>query len=169
MLLEAETNKYCPGGYDIGAISNLITWVLNFFWVHHHYIKARCRRPWVDRALQKNTHTPDNHTKKLPEASFSLKKIVFKLCCPAHLFPNTPRRFVSACPPQNGAAKLQQMRGGERTSRATVLRIRDVYPGSRIPIFIHSGSQIQKQQQKRGVKKKFVVKPFFVATNFTKL
>jgi hypothetical protein len=30
-LLEAETNKYCPGGYGIGAISNLITWVLNFF------------------------------------------------------------------------------------------------------------------------------------------
>jgi hypothetical protein len=29
--LEAETNKYCPGGYDFGAISNLITWVLNFF------------------------------------------------------------------------------------------------------------------------------------------
>jgi hypothetical protein len=40
---------------------------------HHHYIKARCRRPRVDRALQKNTHTPDNHAKKLPEASFSLK------------------------------------------------------------------------------------------------
>jgi hypothetical protein len=31
MLLESETNKYCPGGYDFGAISNLITWVLNFF------------------------------------------------------------------------------------------------------------------------------------------
>jgi hypothetical protein len=31
MLLEAETNKYCPGGNDIGAISNLITWVLNIF------------------------------------------------------------------------------------------------------------------------------------------
>ncbi len=31
MLLEAETNKYYPGGNDIGAISNLITWVLNFF------------------------------------------------------------------------------------------------------------------------------------------
>jgi hypothetical protein len=30
-LLEAETNKYCPGGNDFGAISNLITWVLNFF------------------------------------------------------------------------------------------------------------------------------------------
>jgi hypothetical protein len=29
--LEAETNKYCPGGNDFGAISNLITWVLNFF------------------------------------------------------------------------------------------------------------------------------------------
>jgi hypothetical protein len=38
MLLEAETNKYCPGGYDIGAISNLITWVLNFFLsVHVHF------------------------------------------------------------------------------------------------------------------------------------
>ncbi len=42
----------------------------------------------------------------------------------------------------------------------TVLRIRDVYPGSRILIFIHPGSRnsdpgsrIQKQQQKRGVKK----------------
>jgi hypothetical protein len=40
---------------------------------HHHYIKARRRHPRVDRALQKNTHTPDNHTKELPEASFSLK------------------------------------------------------------------------------------------------
>jgi hypothetical protein len=39
-------------------------------------------------------------------------------------------------------------------------------PGFRIPDL---GSRIQKQQQKRGVKKKFVVKPFFVATNFTKL
>jgi hypothetical protein len=29
--LEAETNKYCPGGNDFGAISNLITWVLDFF------------------------------------------------------------------------------------------------------------------------------------------
>jgi hypothetical protein len=29
--VEAETNKYCPGGNDIGALSNLITWVLNFF------------------------------------------------------------------------------------------------------------------------------------------
>jgi hypothetical protein len=41
-----------------------------------------------------------------------------------------------------------------------VLRIQDVYPGSRILIFTHPGSlvsdpgsQIQKQQQKRGVKK----------------
>jgi hypothetical protein len=33
-----------------------------------------------------------------------------------------------------------------------VLRIRDVYPGSRILIFTHSGSRTQKQQQKRGVK-----------------
>ncbi len=53
------------------------------------------------------------------------------------------------------------------------LRIRDVYPGSRILIFTHPGwsdlgSRIQKQLQKRGMKKKFVVIPFFVATNFTK-
>ncbi len=52
-----------------------------------------------------------------------------------------------------------------------LLRIRDVYPGSRIPIFTHPVSRIsiQKQQQKRGVKKKFIVIPFFVATNFTNL
>jgi hypothetical protein len=49
-----------------------------------------------------------------------------------------------------------------------VLRIQDVYPGSRIRIFSHPGSRIQKQQQKRGVKKIFVI-PFFVTTNFTKL
>ncbi len=50
----------------------------------------------------------------------------------------------------------------------SVLRIWDVYPGSRILIFTHPGSRIQKQQQKRGVKK-FVFIPFNVATNFTKL
>jgi hypothetical protein len=49
---------------------------------HHRYIKTRRCRPRVDRALQKNTHTAENHAKKLPEASISL---------PAHLFPNTPR------------------------------------------------------------------------------
>ena len=40
---------------------------------HHRYIKACRRRPRVDRGLQKNTHIPDNHAKKLPEASVSLK------------------------------------------------------------------------------------------------
>jgi hypothetical protein len=41
---------------------------------------------------------------------------------------------------------------------------------SRILIFTHSGSRIPdpKHQQKRGGKK-LVVKPFFLATNFTKL
>jgi hypothetical protein len=55
-------------------------------------------------------------------------------------------------------------------------RIRDVYPGSRILIFTHPGSRIpdlgsriQKQQQKREVKKNLVVIPFYVAKNFTKL
>ncbi len=58
---------------------------------HHRYIKDCRRRPRVDWGLQKNTCIADNHAKKLPEASVSLKWIVFKLCCPAHLFPNTPR------------------------------------------------------------------------------
>ncbi len=39
----------------------------------HRYIKACRRRPRVDRALKKNTHTAADHAKKLPEASFSLK------------------------------------------------------------------------------------------------
>jgi hypothetical protein len=43
--------------------------------------------------------------------------------------------------------------GATDNNFSTVLRIRDVYPGSRILIFTHPGSQIQKQQQKRGVKK----------------
>jgi hypothetical protein len=47
-----------------------------------------------------------------------------------------------------------------------VWRIRDVYPGSRILIFTHPGSRIQKQQQERG-ENKFVDIPGFVATNFT--
>ncbi len=34
-----------------------------------------------------------------------------------------------------------------------MLRIRDIYPGSRILIFTHPRSRIQKQQQKREVKK----------------
>jgi hypothetical protein len=59
--------------------------------LHHRYIKACYRRPWIDRALKKNTHIADDHAQKLPEASVSLKSTVFKLCCPAHLFPNTSR------------------------------------------------------------------------------
>jgi hypothetical protein len=53
-----------------------------------------------------------------------------------------------------------------RVGTGTVL----VDPGclSRILIFTHHESRIQKPQQKRGVKK-IVVIPFFVSTNFTKL
>jgi hypothetical protein len=40
---------------------------------HHHYKRARCHRPVVDRALQKNTHVADDHGKKLPETSVSIK------------------------------------------------------------------------------------------------
>jgi hypothetical protein len=50
-----------------------------------------------------------------------------------------------------------------------VLRIRDVYPRSRILIFSHPGSRIQKTAMKDRVEKKFVVIPFLGAINFTKL
>ncbi len=49
-----------------------------------------------------------------------------------------------------------------------LLRIRDVYPRSRILIFSHPGSWIQNSTKERG-EKKFVVITFYVATNFTKL
>jgi hypothetical protein len=50
-----------------------------------------------------------------------------------------------------------------------VLRIRDVYPGSRILIFTHPGSRIpdSKTARKRRVKKNLLL--FFVSTNFTKM
>jgi hypothetical protein len=48
-----------------------------------------------------------------------------------------------------------------------MLRILDVYPGSRVLIFINPGTRIP-QQQKRS-EKNFVVLPLFEATNFTKL
>jgi hypothetical protein len=59
-----------------------------------------------------------------------------------------------------------------------VLRIRDVYPGSRILIFTHPGSRISdpgsripdpKTATKERIEKKFNVKTFYVATNFTKI
>jgi hypothetical protein len=48
----------------------------------------------------------------------------------------------------------------------TVLRIRDVYSGSRILIFTHPGSRIQTKEKGE---KKFVAISFFVATDFTQL
>jgi hypothetical protein len=50
----------------------------------------------------------------------------------------------------------------------SVLRIRDVYPGSGFFSIPDPGSK-NSNKRKRGVKKKFVVIPFYVATNFTKL
>jgi hypothetical protein len=51
-----------------------------------------------------------------------------------------------------------------------VLRIQDVYPGSRILIFTHPGSRISdlKTATEERSEKQFVVIPFYVATNFTK-
>ncbi len=53
----------------------------------------------------------------------------------------------------------------------SVLRIRDVYPGSRILIFTHPGSRIQKQQQKREVKfrKKISCYTFLCSHKFHKI
>jgi hypothetical protein len=60
----------------------------------------------------------------------------------------------------------------------TVLRIRDVYPGSRILIFTHPGSRISdprsripdpKTATKERGEKNFFVITFYVATNFTEL
>jgi hypothetical protein len=74
--------------------------------------------------------------------------------------------------------KIKQMSSCEQqTSRRTinvrypVLRIRDVYPGSRILIFTHPGSRIPdpKTATKERGEKKLVVIPFYVATNVTKL
>jgi hypothetical protein len=52
-----------------------------------------------------------------------------------------------------------------------VWQIRDVYPGSRILIFTHPGSQITdpKTATKERGGKKLVVITFYVAINFTKL
>jgi hypothetical protein len=59
-----------------------------------------------------------------------------------------------------------------------VLRIRDVYPGSRILIFTHPGFRIPdpgsripdpKTATKERSEKNFFVIPFYIATNFTKL
>jgi hypothetical protein len=52
-----------------------------------------------------------------------------------------------------------------------VLRIRDVYPGSRILIFTHPGSRIPdpKTATKERGEKKFFVIPFYLASNVTKL
>jgi hypothetical protein len=49
----------------------------------------------------------------------------------------------------------------------SVLRIRYVYPGSRILIFTHPGSRTSDTTIERSEKKLAVV-PFFVSTNFTK-
>ncbi len=49
----------------------------------------------------------------------------------------------------------------------SVLRIRDVYPGSRILIFTHPGSRIQKKQQERG--EKYLLSYFFCSQKFLKI
>ncbi len=64
--------------------------------------------------------------------------------------------------------RLQSCISRQHWHKNTVWRIRDVYPGSWFLPNTDPGSRIQKQQQKRGVKKKLAVITY-VATNFTKL
>ena len=80
---------------------------------------------------------------------------------------------------------LDLVHNGHILMSAPVLRIQDVYPGSRILIFSHPGTRISdpgsripdpgsripdpKTATKERVEKKFVVISFYVTTNFTKL
>ncbi len=71
MLLEAETNKYCPGGYDIGAISSLITWVLNFFL--SAYRSTTGAQPGIERHKQLSTQSGRGTQAKRFSKSSALK------------------------------------------------------------------------------------------------
>jgi hypothetical protein len=69
------------------------------------------------------------------------------------------RNLKSYANEKNSFNFINLAQDGNRSIAPTVLRIRDVYPGSRILIFIHPGSRIsdpgsriQKQQQKTGMK-----------------
>ena len=73
---------------------------------------------------------------------------------------------------------LDLVHNGHILMSAPVLRIQDVYPGSRILIFSHPGTRISdpgsripdpKTATKERGEKKIVVITFYVATNFTKL
>ncbi len=79
-----------------------------------------------------------------------------------------PAKKISKVKETYERSELNWTIGQEYKQKKPVLRIRDVYPGSRILIFTHSGSRISdpgsKNSNKREVWKKFVV-----ATNFRKL
>ena len=73
---------------------------------------------------------------------------------------------------------LDLVHNGHILMSVPVLRIQDVYPGSRILIFSHPGTRISdpgswipdpKTATKERGEKKIVVITFYVATNFTKL
>jgi hypothetical protein len=72
-------------------------------------------------------------------------------------------------PKMTGTHSARARRGAKTKKYCTVTSVADPGCLSRILIFTHPGSRIQKQQQKRGVKKNLLSLTFFVATNFTKL
>jgi hypothetical protein len=101
---------------------------------------------------------------------------IFLLPINRRLQEQNAKKRLSAPSANNMHVILQWPRIAGLNDWQALLRSWDVYPGSRILNFSPSripdlGSRNQKQQQKRGVKKKLVVLlvPFFVATNITKL
>jgi hypothetical protein len=108
-------------------------------------------------------------------------KFVNRLCCGSVTFwyGSVPLNNGSGC--GSGRLKNTRIRSGllvHLHHSPSVLRIRDVYPGSRILIFTHPGSRIPdlgsrildpKTATKERGEKKLVVIPFYVDTNFKKL
>ncbi len=108
------------------------------------------------RTFQRSSQHTDTHMQALHEVS-TVSQTVIEVC-----------ELVCS----------HNMRDGILILLSSLLRIRNVYPGSRILIFTHPGSRIpdlvtrisdpKKQQQNRRVKK-IVAISIFGATNFTKL
>jgi hypothetical protein len=73
-------------------------------------------------------------------------------------------------PPGSGSVSQRYGSGSfHHQAKIAVLRIRNIYPGSRILIFYPSRIPDPKTSTKERGEKKFAVIPIFVATKITKL
>ncbi len=112
------------------------------------------------------------------DLQYANKKLILKISFPAYLlFEGTFTSFFKykkvkkkSKNSKNQGFFLSRAGSGSGSIPDSVLRIRDVYPGSRILIFTHPGSPIPdpKTGRKERGEKKIFVKHFFVTTNFTK-